>query len=535
MKTGSLLDAASAHAVGFAWLRDALAPAGPYGDEQFATLEPFAPGQETRAAARAARIARIAEALDEAALDAAREIARRAPDAGSAVARASMGDALDDANFLELQRFFDACEALDLLTGACDNLPRIATAAVRECAGVLERGRVSRFGFYLADALDGALASARSASGQAQAEYDAARGRAAATVAAALNREISLPEFIVMRDDLAGPLPSGIRVVREASTYLLCELDADESVLAALARRDAATAEVARAEERVREHLSGTIRTHAAALESAMQSFGECDVLVAAARFARAHGCCVPVVEGTAMLSFEAARFLPLEMELQREGRAFTPIDLRLDDVAVVTGPNMGGKSACLRTCGFIALCAAFGLPVPAQRAQTALFAEIAWLGVGSDEERDGSLLSSFAREVVRLRDLLEPAPAPRLVLLDEFARTTTPREGRALLIAVIGRLREMHACALAATHLGGVAEAAATRHYAVRGLRGIPQAPPTDNLAQALETLAASMDYTLEEVSGERRRGADAIALASLLGIDARVIDAAHRAMESE
>lgn len=535
MKTGSLLDAASAQAVGFAWLRDALAPAGQYGEAQFATIEPFVPGQEALAAARAARIARIAEALDEAQLDAAREIARHVPDAGSAVARASMGDALDDANFLELQRFFDACEALDELIAGCGDLPRTASAPVRECARALERGRASRLGFYLDDAFDVALATARAALAQAQAEYDAARGRAAAAVAVALDRKISLPEFIVMRDDLVGPLPFGVRVVREAPTYLLCELDADEGVLAALRRRDDAATAVARAEERVREHLSAMIRTRAAALDDAMRSFGECDVLVAAARFARAHRCSVPSIESQDLLAFEGARFVPLANELEAQGRAFTPIDLQLDGVAVVTGPNMGGKSACLRACGFIALCAAFGLPVPAHRAQTALFAEIAWLGIGSDEERDGSLLSSFAREVVRLRDLLERAATPRLVLLDEFARTTTPHEGKALLVAVIERLREMHVCALAATHLGGVAEAAGTRHYAVRGLRGIPQAPATDNLAQALETLAASMDYTLEEVSGERPRGADAVALASLLGIDARVIDAAYRAMEPE
>ena len=101
---------------------------------------------------------------------------------------------------------------------------------------------------------------------------------------------------------LRARLPSGVRVVREAPTYLLCELDADDAVLAALGRRDAAAAEVARAEERVREQLSGTIRTHAAALESAMRSFGECDVLVAAARFARAYRCSVPVVASNAAL-----------------------------------------------------------------------------------------------------------------------------------------------------------------------------------------------------------------------------------------
>ena len=99
----------------------------------------------------------------------------------------------------------------------------------------------------------------------------------------------------------------------------------------------------------------------------------------------------------------------------------------------------------------------------------------------------------------------------------------------------MIERLRAERACGLAATHLGGVAEAAGARHYAVRGLRGIPKRPATTDLTRVLETLAASMDYTLEEVRGERTREADAIALAALLGIDEAVITAAHRALESE
>jgi hypothetical protein len=534
-----LVDDVSAHAIGFNWLRGALAPAGIYGQTRFAALVPFVPGEEDAARDRAERIARVASRLDSAQLDEAREIARNVPDASQAVARASMGDALGDAGFLELVRFFDACERLDRLTAGCDDLPRTADAALRECARALESGRTGRFSFYLDQRFDSALASSRSALAQAQAEFDSARGRASAAVAAALDREISLPEFIVMRDDLRGPLPPGVRVVREAPTYLLCELDADEAVLATLRRRDEAATAVARAEEAVRERLSSVIRAHAAALDAAMRAFGEADVLVSAARFAQLHRCSVPVVahkaERGAVLALEGARFLPLEMELLREGRSFTPIDLRLDDVAVLTGPNMGGKSAALRTCGFVALCAAFGVPVPARQANVALFAEIAWLGIGSDAERDGALLSSFAREVVRLRDMLLRDAKPRMVLLDEFARTTTPREGKALLVAVIRRLRVLGACGLVATHLGGVAEAAAARHYAVRGLHGIPNRPAAGDLAEALERLAASMDYTLEEVTGDRIREADAIALASLLGIDAGVIDSAYSALESE
>jgi DNA mismatch repair protein MutS2 len=533
VKAGHLLDAKSAQAIGWGWLRDAIAPVSPYGERAFETIEPYQPGAEEAANARAQRVARIANAFDAERLDAAREIARHVSDAETAIARASMGDVLDDSNFLELQRFFDACERLDAFGVPCADVPRVVNEALRECAHALELGRAGRFGFYLDERFDVSLAQARAALAQAQAEYDAARGRATAAVASALGREISTPEFIVMRADLgSGALPAGVRVVREAPTYVLCEIDADERVLEALARRDGAAEALAQAEERVRERLSVIIRSHVAQLDNAMRAFGEADVLIAAARFARAHDCTPATIERESTIEFESGRFVPLEPELQAQGRAFTPIDLVLRGVAVLTGPNMGGKSVALRTCGFIALCAAYGLPVPARRARVALFAEIAWLGVGIDED-SGGLLSSFAREVVRLRDMFARTALPRLILLDEFARTTTPREGKALLVAVIERLRHEGACGLAATHLGAVAQAAGVRHFAVRGLRGIPEQPKTADLANALATLAASMDYTLEEVRDERSRSADAIALAALLGIERPIIDSAYRALE--
>ena len=137
----------------------------------------------------------------------------------------------------------------------------------------------------------------------------------------------------------------------------------------------------------------------------------------------------------------------------------------------------MGGKSVALRTCGFVAVCAAFGLPVPAARARLGLFDRIAWLGIGREEPM-GGLLSSFAREVLALKELLTSDAVRLLVLADEFARTTNPREGKALVVALLERLRARGACGLAATHLEGVAEAAGARHFAVRGLREIPGRP---------------------------------------------------------
>jgi DNA mismatch repair protein MutS2 len=333
-------------------------------------------------------------------------------------------------------------------------------------------------------------------------------------------------EFIVMRDG-SRPLPDGVRVIREAPTYFLCELQLDGAALDALERRDVANEAVARAETAVRERLTEQIAGSAPSLQMLSSALGSFDVLLASVAFTQRYACVVPEIVEAAGLSFQLARFLPLAEELERTAGRYEPISLDISDVTVVTGPNMGGKSAALRTCAFLAALASFGIPVPARAARISLFDRIAWIGVGVDEET-GGLLSSFAREIVRLREVLGPSqgePRRPLLLVDEFARTTTPREGKALTIALVESLRSKGWAAIVATHLSGVANRAGIRHFAVRGLRAPPPAPSGASLEEALSALAASMDYTLEEVHGGYEPVGDAIALARLLGLDAGLV----------
>ncbi len=535
MKPSPLLDAAAALALDAEWLSAALMPASEYGMRRFSELRPFVPREEALAQRHAARIARYAAALDDARLDALRAAFGALPDAAATVARAAMGDVLDDAALFGLQRFCDGAARIDDLLGDALDAAAARNPGVRAVSEALEPGRVRGSGFYLADAFDARLAAARAGESSAQAHFEAVRGRALAAVSATLRRDdIAGDEFIVMRADIANELPPGVRVLREAPTYFLCAVELDDASLTALERRDETAGAVASAEEDVRDRLSRVVAAAAPDLRGAAETIGELDVLVAAARFARTHSCTVARIASEPVLAFGSGRFLPLALELAAEGRVFTPIDVELRGVAVLTGPNMGGKSVCLRTCGFVALCAAFGLPVPADRAECGLFDEIAWLGVGAREERPGGLLSTFAREVVRLRDVLARGSQRLLVLADEFARTTTPPEGKALLVALLRRLRDRGACALAATHLSGVASAAGARHFAVRGLRGIPQPPPAGDLHQALALLAASMDYSIAEVGSDDPSSADALALASLLGLDAEIVGDAQRLLGS-
>ena len=115
--------------------------------------------------------------------------------------------------------------------------------------------------------------------------------------------------------------------------------------------------------------------------------------------------------------------------------------------------------------------------------------------------------MSSYAAEVVRARDTLATASSRALVLVDEFARTTGPREGRALLIAFAEALRERGAFALLATHFDGVAHAAGAPHLRIAGLRaGGFDAVAADDLDAALDAIDAAMDYRV--VAMPARRG---------------------------
>lgn len=516
MKFSGIVDAQTASALEVAWLNAALEPASGFGRRAYVEKEPYRAGDERAAQQRASAIAEAAGSLTPQQVEAMREALGNAPDPLTAVSRAGMGETLDDAQFFELLRFLDAMGRVEML----EIPPEVA-----RLHETLARGRSGTFGFYLADEFDDVLASDRLRADRAQAEFDAAYGRLAQRAAALLGRADLPPgEFIVMRDAVAA-IPAGVRVVREAPTYVLCELDLDEEALSILERRDEAAASVAARELAARGRISAAIRECAPQLQSLLAGAAEADVFLSAVLFTQTYACVPAEVVGARGIGFRDASYLPLRAQLQAQGRSYAPISLELSRGAVITGPNMGGKSAALRTCGFIALLAAFGIPVPARSASCALFDAIVWLGIGTEQRESGSLLSSFASEVVRLKEHLERDPPNALALIDEFARTTTPQEGRALLIAVLRALERRGRLAFASTHLGDVAEAARLTHFAVRGLRNVLGEARGGDLSAALDVLASSMDYSVEEISGESAASADAIELAQLLGLDPDII----------
>jgi DNA mismatch repair protein MutS2 len=529
----------AAEAIGATWLLAAIAPGGALGRAASERgTRRFLRGDEAEAQAAIERVDALAHEIDAARLAAMRATLAAAPDITAVLARASVGAVLGDVDFFEIGRFIAAlAEIAEPLSGWFAGVHDSVYGALQMALGP---GRSAGGGFYLADAFDPELANARAEANASQTAYDVARSGLLERIARYVGAEsVRDGEFVLMRDHAFGPLPREIHVVRESPAYLLCDVSLDAAALDALAARDTAIARVAEREESVRARLSQAVAAAGSSLAFACEALGDFDLLAARAQFAQRHRCIVPEIADAAPVAFVDARFLPLEEALERHGRRYAPISLELEGVGVVTGPNMGGKTAALRTLGFLAACASLGVPVPAASARLPLFDEIAWLGIAARAVDDDGLLSSFGSEVVALRDFLSRELERPLVLIDEFARTTSPREGRALLVAVLETLYERGALALAATHLANVAPAGAA-HFAIGGLHALPpRAGAPLELEAALRRIARAMDYSVQRVASDTAPPADAIALADALGLDpnliARALGEIHRSSTAE
>jgi len=528
--------AETARACGIDWLLREIAPAGGLGRNARKRERAFAPGDEVDAAAMLARVDALARAAGSSRLGTLRAAIAAVPDPSAALTRARGGDVLADVDFFEIARFLDALGTV-VAEARGDAFVTIEIPQPHApLADALAPGRGNGRSFYVADAFDAALAAARGESAARRAAFDTARSRLVARARDAGIGDVRDGEFVVMRDAAPTPLPPEIRVLREAPTYVLCELALDAAALDALAALENADAAVAEAEENVRERLSRATADAAPELERSCALLGDLDVLVARAAFAARHACVVPELATDERLELHDARFPPLAEALAARGRPYVPISLALEGVAVVTGPNMGGKTAALRTLGFAAACVTLGVPVPASFARIPLVDEIVWLGIGAaaPDAEDAPLLSAFGSEVVALRAFLERPTRRALVLADEFARTTSPSEGRALLVALLEALRVRGAFGLAATHLAGVSAAANVAHFAIGRLGALPRADGPLPLGHALERIAAAMDYALVRVDEADPEESGAIALAGALGLDAALVARAAEVMRS-
>jgi DNA mismatch repair protein MutS len=220
------------------------------------------------------------------------------------------------------------------------------------------------------------------------------------------------------------------------------------------ARILAADEEIAFREREALARLAAMVTGEAGRLLTTAHTLAELDALLALAEVAARNQWTVPTVDESDSLEIVAGRHPVVEAHLG--GEPFIPNDCHLGGEgprqAIVTGPNMGGKSTWLRQTALIVLLAQIGSWVPAARARIGLVDRIFTRVGAQDDLARGQ--STFMTEMVETAAILHQATERSLLILDEVGRGTATDDGLAIARAVLEDInRRIGARALFATH----------------------------------------------------------------------------------
>ena len=202
---------------------------------------------------------------------------------------------------------------------------------------------------------------------------------------------------------------------------------------------------------RIREQIASQITR----LQDTAQAVAVIDCLCSLAQAASDGGYCMPEVDASGVIDIKDGRH-PVVEQMQKN-TLFVPNDTRLDreaSCAIITGPNMAGKSTYMRQTALIVLMAQMGSFVPARAARIGVVDRVFTRIGASDDLSAGK--STFMVEMTEVADILKNATSRSLLILDEIGRGTSTYDGMAIARAVLEHCadrRKLGAKTLFATH----------------------------------------------------------------------------------
>jgi DNA mismatch repair protein MutS len=200
----------------------------------------------------------------------------------------------------------------------------------------------------------------------------------------------------------------------------------------------------------------------------------------------------------------------------------FIPNDLELDagscQIAIITGPNMAGKSTVMRQVALIQLMAQVGAFVPAQSAELSLVDRIFTRVGASDNLSRGQ--STFMMEMNEAANILNNATANSLIVLDEIGRGTSTYDGISIAWAMVEHLHHLGALTLFATHY----------HELTQLARELPR---LQNFSISIQEEGERLVFPRKLKAGEADKSYG-IQVARMAGLPTNVIERAHEVMDN-
>jgi len=267
--------------------------------------------------------------------------------------------------------------------------------------------------------------------------------------------------------------------------------------------------------ERILFELTGLCAACASEIIDSYKTLVELNLIFAKAHLAYKMKAVRPVMNDSGVIELKAARHPLIPKD------RVVPTDIRLGedfDTLVITGPNTGGKTVCLKTLGLLTLMAMCGLMVPAgDNSRLSVFRRVL-VDIGDEQSIEQSL-STFSAHITNIIGIIKLTNRSTLAVIDELGAGTDPVEGAALAVAILEKLRERGAKIAATTHYSELKE------YALK-------TPGVENGCCEFDVTTLRPTYKLLiGVPGK----SNAFAISKRLGMEDDVIDRARELTSTE
>lgn len=206
---------------------------------------------------------------------------------------------------------------------------------------------------------------------------------------------------------------------------------------------------------RILTEFSNVLRPSIPEILQSYEFLAEIDFIRAKSYFAIQTNALKPALENEQLLDWTMAVHPLLQLSLSKHGKKVVPLDIELNQkqrILIISGPNAGGKSVCLKTVGLLQYMLQCGMPVPMhERGHAGIFSNI-FIDIG-DEQSIEDDLSTYSSHLTNMKVMMKSCDGHSLILIDEFGGGTEPQIGGAIAEAVLKRFNQKKTFGVITTH----------------------------------------------------------------------------------
>lgn len=272
---------------------------------------------------------------------------------------------------------------------------------------------------------------------------------------------------------------------------------------------------------RILHEITAAVRPHVTEMLESLHYLAHIDYLRALTVFSAQFQSIIPEVEDVPLIKWHAAIHPLLRQSLEKHGKQVVPLDINLRDgqrILLISGPNAGGKSVCLKTVGLLQYMMQCGMPVPLREDSVMGIFEDIFIDIGDEQSLEDEL-STYSGHLQNMKQMMKSGSARSLLLIDEFGSGTEPLIGGAIAEAVLDRLVQKQVSGIITTHYQNLKQYAQAHPAVVNGAMLYDRANMQPLFRLQIGTPGSSF----------------AIEIARKIGLPADVIDAATQIAGAE